>query len=78
MAKKELRELQSTCTAQKVSTYCSYYIMTMAEKSTGAGDGQERAVRVIEYLYRTEGQGSVVLHKVQDVKIFFMPLVSKV
>ena len=29
---KELQDLQSTCTEQKVSTYCSYYIVTVAEK----------------------------------------------
>ena len=50
MAKKELQELQNTCTKQK-----SYYIVTVA-KSTATRDGQERTTRVTEYLYRTEGQ----------------------
>ena len=52
MAKKELQELQSTCTEQKVSTYCSYYIVTVAERSNGARGGQERTSGVAEYLYR--------------------------
>ena len=56
MAKKELQELQSTCTEQRVSTYCSYYIVTVVDKSTRARGVQERAARVTEYLYRTEGQ----------------------
>ena len=54
MAKKELQELQSTCTEQKVSTYSSYYIVTVAENSTGARGGQERTAGGTEYLYRTE------------------------